>query len=233
MKVLIVAGSPRTKANSKALGAFLQARLEKLGSQVDLFRLPARGLSGADLDGFVERVRACDALVLVAPLYLNGLPASTQRLVEDLYDRREALCGHAPRLYGVAHSGFPEPTQREPMVRTMALFAKAMGWPWRGALSLGGTSPIDGRPLEEAGAFGKISRLALAAAAPEIASGAPLSEATVRLSHRKPLPLPLRLMIWIVNARTRSVAKQRGRSLFGEPYRAVAADRSEPARVGR
>jgi hypothetical protein len=222
MRALVVVGSPRTRANSKALGSHLQALLEKRGLEVELIRLPPRGIAGPELDSFVDRLRGLDSLVLVAPLYLNNLPASTQRLLEDLHERRGSLSGATPRLYGVAHSGFPEPTQRETLVRTMELFARAMGWPWQGALSLGGTSPIDGRPLEEAGAFASTARKALAAAAPEIASGAPLSPATIRLSHRRPVPLPLRLMVWIVNARTRSVAMKTGVALLGEPYRREA-----------
>jgi len=219
VKALIVVGSPRTKANSKAMGAYLQARLEGLGVQVELFRLPSRGVAGADLDAVLERVRASDCVVLIAPLYLNGLPAATQRLLEDLAERKPALAGRAPRLYGVAHSGFPEPTQRAPEVRTLELFAREMGWPWQGALSLGGTSPIDGRPLEEAGAFAKIARKALDAAAKEIASGAPLSAATIKLSHKSAIPIPLRALVWLINSRTRAVAKEKGLALLGEPYR--------------
>ena len=224
MKVLIVVGSPRTKANSKALGTHLQGLLEKLDVAVDLFRLPARGISGCELDSFVTQVRACDSLVLVAPLYLNGLPAATQRLLEDLFDRKAALAGAAPRFYGIAHSGFPEPSQRATEVRTMELFARAMGWPWQGALSLGGTSPIDGRPLVEAGAFGKIAREAFAAAAPEIAAGLPFSPSTIQSSERKPFPMPARLMVWLVNARTWSVAKKKKLALAGEPYRRTVVE---------
>lgn len=220
MKALVIAGSPRTKANSKAMGAYLQGRLERHGVAVDLFRLPARGVFGADLDAFVERVRASDAVVLIAPLYLNGLPASAQRLLEDLAGRKASLGGRAPRFYGVSHSGFPEPAQRAPEVRTLELFAREMGWAWQGALSLGGTSPIDGRPLEEAGAFAKVARKALDAAAAEVASGVPFSASTVRLSEKPSLPIPLRLMVWIINSRTRAMAKKKAVSLFGEPYRA-------------
>lgn len=223
--ILIVVGSPRTKANSKALAAHLQALLGARDAAAEVFRLPARGLAGPDLDAFVAKVRSCDSLILVAPLYLNGLPASTQRLLEDLHDRKATdLAGAAPRFYGVAHSGFPEATQRAPEVRTMELFARAMGWPWQGALSLGGTSPIDGRPLEEAGAFGKVAREALAAAAPEIASGVPFSPATIRASERSPFPIPLRPMIWLVNARTWSLARKRKVALEGEPYRLETAE---------
>ncbi|MGC4120603.1 MAG: NAD(P)H-dependent oxidoreductase [Myxococcales bacterium] len=220
MKALIVVGSPRTRSNSKALGAYLQKKLESLGASVDLFRLPAKGIDGADLDALVGRMRASDSVVLVAPLYLNGLPASTQRLLEDLADRKEALAGHAPRFYGVSHSGFPEPTQRAPEVRSMQLFAREMGWPWQGALSIGGTSPIDGKPLEEAGMFGKVSRKALDAAAPEIAAGAPFSPVTIAISQHKPIPMPLWALVWLINSRTKSLAKKKGLALFGEPYRA-------------
>jgi len=65
----------------------------------------------------------------VAPLCLDELPAVTQRALERLYARRADLGGDAPRFCGIAHSGFPGPVQREAELRTMELFAGAMGWP--------------------------------------------------------------------------------------------------------
>ena len=35
----------------------------------------------------------------------------------------------------------------------MRFFAEHMGWRWQGGVGFGGTSPIDGRPLDEAGMF--------------------------------------------------------------------------------
>lgn len=79
---------------------------------------------------------------------------------DGLCSRRVEAAAAAPRSYGIVHSGFPEPVQRKAELRTTELFAASMGWSWQGGVGFGGTSPIDGRPLEEAGMFSKQPRMA-------------------------------------------------------------------------
>ena len=120
----------------------------------------------------MARLAEADAVVLVAPSYLDELPAVTQRLLEQVWERRAELDGHAPLFYGVAHSGFPEPIQRRAELRSMRFFAQQMDWTWMGGIGFGGTSPIDGRPLDEAGMFSKQLRKVLPLAVADIAAGA-------------------------------------------------------------
>ena len=91
-----------------------------------------------------------------------------------MWERRAELDGHAPLFYGIAHSGFPEPIQRRAELRSMRFFAEQMGWTWMGGIGFGGTSPIDGRPLDEAGMFSKQLRKVLPLAVADIAAGAPV-----------------------------------------------------------
>jgi hypothetical protein len=135
-----------------------------------------------------------------------------------VWERRAELAGHAPRFYGIAHSGFPEPVQRQAELRTMRLFAARMGWPWMGGIGCGGTSPIDGRPLEEAGMFSRQLRRVLPLVAADISAGRELSARAVRLTEKSPLPLPRGMLIRLVSLRTRKAARDAGLDLEAAVY---------------
>lgn len=124
-----------------------------------------------------------------------------------------------PLFYGLIHSGFVEPAQRRPAIWTLELFARAMQWPWRGAISLGGTSPIDGRPLDEVGRLAAVAREGLALASREIVCGRPLSTDTLLVCDRSPFALlPRSVAMGVINARTRSYARKKGIDVSARPY---------------
>lgn len=224
-RVLVIQGSPRKRANTRAIVAALEVELRRLGTTVDVFDVPPKGAAADDLAELQQKLRACEAVVLAAPLYIDGLPPVTQLLLEQLAARRAETGDCAPRVYGLAHSGFPEPIQRETELRAMALFAGAMGWAWQGGVGFGGTSPIDGRPLDEAGMFSKHVRRCLPRVAADIAAGGPFSEATVKLCDKPPFAVPLWLMIRVINRGARKAARDSGVELEGLPYAEAGAGR--------
>ena len=229
--VLLIQGSPRKKANTRAMVAYLRTELEGLGSTVDVFHVPSKGATPDDFDELQLKLQACAAVVLVAPLYIDGLPPVTQRLLEQVHERRGELGAAAPRLYGIAHSGFPEPIQRLAELRTMELFAGAVGWPWQGGVGFGGTSPIDGRPLDEAGMFSKQLRRCLPQVAADIVAGGPFAVGTAALCDRPPFPIPLSVMVWVINRGARKTAREHGVELEGWPYAEVEAEAEARAGV--
>jgi hypothetical protein len=218
MNILVIEGSRRAKSNTGAIVRHLLAQLEGLGAVVDQWRVPRWGAAADELDGLLEKLRASACVVLAAPVYLDELPAVTQRALEGLFARRSELGDAAPRFFGITHSGFPEPAQRRAGLRTMELFAGAMGWPWQGGAGFGGTSPIDGRPLDEAGMFSKQLRSCLPLLAADIAACRPFASQSLALCDRSPFPIPLRVMVWTVNARTRKTARDEGLDLESRVY---------------
>ena len=218
MSVLVLDGSRRAKSNTGAIARDLAAGLAAAGAVAELWRVPKWSAGPAATDEALARLAAADVVVLVAPSYLDELPAVTQRLLEDVWERRAELAGHAPLFYGIAHSGFPEPVQRRAELRTMQLFAARMGWRWMGGIGFGGTSPIDGRPLEKAGMFSRQLRKVLPLVAADVTAGRELSPGAVRLSEKSPFPLPRGLLIALINSRTRKAAGSKGLDLAGRVY---------------
>lgn len=218
MNVIVIDGSRRPKSNTGAIARDLAARLAADGAAAELWRVP-RWSAGPEATGeALSRLGAADVVVLIAPSYLDELPAVTQRLLEDVWARRAELAGHAPLFYGISHSGFPEPIQRRAELRTMQLFAAQMGWRWMGGIGCGGTSPIDGRPLEKAGMFSRQLRKVLPLVAADVAAGRELSQETVRLANKSPFPMPRGMIIGLINSRTRKVAKAKRLELGDRVY---------------
>lgn len=219
MNVLLIDGSRRAKSNTGAIVRDLASRLAASGQTAAVWRVPRWSAGVEATDEAMEKLRDADVVVLVAPTYLDELPAVTQRLLEDVGERRAELRGHAPLFYGIAHSGFPEPIQRRAELRSMRFFAEQMGWRWMGGIGFGGTSPIDGRPLDEAGMFSRQLRKVLPLAAADIAAGRPFSPETVRRSEKSPFPMPIRMIITLVNSRTRKTARDKQLELDARVYR--------------
>lgn len=261
--VLLIAGSPRARSNTGSIVAYLAERLEDLGAAVDVFHVTAHGPSDEELERLLAVARHCEAVVLAAPVYFDGLPAVTHALLERVHavfttrfaaaeaatvvDRESALAASArlrrrvaalergargsggacgtdaslvgPAFYGVVHSGFVEGAQRRPALWTLELFARSVSWPWQGAVSFGGTSPIGGRPLDEVGRLAMVVREGLALAAREIVAGRPLSAETLTVCGRSPFAfLPRRVVIRLINARTRSVVRRQQIDVTALPY---------------
>jgi hypothetical protein len=218
VNVLVIDGSRRARSNTGAITRDLTARLTAAGAAAELWRVPRWSAGPEATDEALVRLAAARAVVLVAPSYLDELPAVTQRLLEEMWERRAELAGHAPLFYGIAHSGFPEPIQRRAELRSMRLFAEQMGWSWRGGVGFGGTSPVDGRPLEEAGMFARQLRRVLPLVAADVAAGRQLSPTAVRLADRSPFPMPRSALIALVNARTRKTARDERLELDARVY---------------
>jgi hypothetical protein len=218
VRVLVIDGSRRPKSNTGAIARELQAQLDRAGQAVDLWRVPKWSAGPEATAEALEKLADADAVVLVAPSYLDELPAVTQRLLEDVWERRADLDGHAPLFYGIAHSGFPEPIQRRAELRSMRFFAEQMGWAWMGGIGFGGTSPIDGRRLDEAGMFSKQLRKVLPLAVADIAARRPFSPEVIARSDKSPFPMPMRMIIALVNSRTRKTVKEKALDLEAKVY---------------
>jgi len=204
MKVSLFVGSPRARSNSRSMAVFLQERLEERGATVAIADPVMGRASSVEFDASaVEAIREADAVVILAPVYLDLPPYVALQWLHELWSRREQLEGSAPSIYAVSHSGYFEPVHKRVSIEALHHFARRMNWPWRGALAFGGTSPIDGRPLEEAGPFSRRVRPALAQLSELIVADRPVPESLIRAARRRPIPLPRRLIVWIMNAMLR------------------------------
>ncbi len=206
MTVALFVGSPRAGSNTRSMASYLKSRLEGHGEDVVVLDVKTPRLNEDTLvPRSIDVLREIDSIVLMTPVYLDLPPHVALAWLRAVWEKRENLNGVAPAVYGISHSGYFEPVHKRVSLEAMEHFARRMEWPWLGALAFGGTSPIDGRPLEQAGPFSKKVRPALDRLAELIPGKQPIPADLARSAGKRPIPLPIRLVVWVMNAALRRI----------------------------
>ena len=152
--VLLLVGSakPRGTSTSEALGMHLLERLALRGVIGELRHLQNEAHTPEALRDLVAAVRAHSLVIISSPVYIDALPALVTRALEAIAaDRAQDLVRTPLTIAMLLNCGFPE-SRHAAVARTIgALFARATGARWAGALQLGGGGVIDGRPFDVAG----------------------------------------------------------------------------------
>ncbi|MGO9108495.1 MAG: flavodoxin family protein [Thermoguttaceae bacterium] len=102
---------------------------------------------------FVE----ADAIAIVAPLYVDSVPAELTAVLERLVKVRSGRPGH---LCAVVNCGFAEALQNDVALDIYRLFARDAGLHWAGGLAIGGGGMFGGKPLKKQG--GKVRHITTA-----------------------------------------------------------------------
>jgi hypothetical protein len=149
-----------------------------------LARLEARGIvtttrwvqhdahSAHGLAALAADARTHDLLVIATPLYIDSLPSLVTRTLEAIATDRRSLASSPPlTVTMIVNCGFPEARHCSVAAAIGALFSRATGARWAGALQLGGGGTVDGRPLSEAGSVVRHLPAALDKACAMLADG--------------------------------------------------------------
>jgi hypothetical protein len=174
----MLCGSPKGgKGASWRLGAYLCDRLASAGVDV-------RRRTLAPEAGIVEEVRAADLLLLVFPLYGDGVPA---RMTRALMSIAEARVG--PRsVAALANCGFLESRHNDTAIEICRLFARDAGLTWLGGLGRGGGGALGNRDLAAAGGLFAKTRRSLDLAAGALAAGEAIPPEAVALMREDLMP---------------------------------------------
>ncbi len=111
-------------------GVFLGRLREDLGGPADMVSLKA----GADLQSIAEAFGKAETVVFGVPLYVDGLPSSALRLMEQI---RRLGSGQGCRLYALVNNGLYESAQNINMLSMIKDFCAENGIEYRGALAIG------------------------------------------------------------------------------------------------
>lgn len=137
VKLLIINGSPRApRSNSRRYAELFQARWKGEARYAALTAKTHAELAAAAAD--------CTDLLLVFPLYADGLPAPLLRFLEFL---EGAGPEHRPRISVLINCGFLEPHQNDVAVDMVRLFCLENGYPFGACLKIGGGEAILGPPF--------------------------------------------------------------------------------------
>jgi hypothetical protein len=200
MSVVLFVGSPRVPSNTRSIVFGLQRRLEDEGVPVMVLD-PGRNEETSEpfLDRSMDALRTAAVLVIATPVYLDLPPYRTLAWLHALLERHNAFGEHLPNVYAISHSGYFEPVHKDVSLLALRHFCQRIGCSWKGGLAFGGTSPIGGRPLKEAGVFTRRIRPALDGLAEAIAAGREIPQDVRVRAARSPIPLPAALIVRLMN----------------------------------
>ena len=217
-RIAALAGSGRAgRTNSEAILAYLADRIpghlrrEDIGVALRLTR------DDVAFRHFRDRLETADMLIVCAPVYFDTLPAPLTDILNRLV-AGGACPGAGKTMAGIVHSGYPEPAQRKVTRDVLACWAAEAGFTWTGALSFGGTSPIEGRPLEDAGVFAGHVRQTIDTLVTTFPLDPTIPEEVVRSGDGAPVNLPPILTVALLNMVMRRRAREKGvRDLTARP----------------
>ena len=129
--VILLNGSLKGK---KGNGYYLLQRLK----ECEIGECVEKQIAGVlrDVDGFAEELKAADALVIAAPLYVDGLPAQVLRLLEEMYAKHAGKVAGLP-VYVVSNLGFYESAQIRPLLDVVKNWCVRMGFVYGGGVAVG------------------------------------------------------------------------------------------------
>lgn len=199
-RALVLIGSPKglRDSNSAHHAQALTATFEAREWSVEWIHLHRAVESQETVDALLQEADASDLILLVAPLYVDGLPAPAIAAMERIAHARSALpeTAKAPRLAVLIHCGFIEPAHNATAIEMCREFAACARLEWAGALALGGGGIPSGQAAR-----------ALVAARDALADGRSIPEEIRRRADRPAMPRLLYILGG--NAMWRRVAKKR------------------------
>ena len=190
---LLLVGSPKgSLSSSVSLGNSLTLRLEELGLSIDteyLYKLVKKEDGQKKL---ISKVEDADLIILAFPLYIDCLPAGVIKALELIADHRQSMSN--PKKQGFAviiNCGFPETQHNNVAVSICKIFAREVGFEWKGALALGMGGMFGRKSLEERGGMVRNVTKGFDIAAQALSEGEKIPEEAIELVGKKFMPISL------------------------------------------
>lgn len=122
-------------ANSRYFLQILENEIKEISTE-DCMMFDIKSVLTGGFEKFVNELDSANALVISAPLYVDGLPAQAVRLLEMLY---ETCCGRFPKIpvYVVSNLGFYEPEQIRNLFDIVRNWCVKMDTVYGGGLAIG------------------------------------------------------------------------------------------------
>lgn len=191
--ILLLIGSPKSSSStSESLGNYLILRLEEFGLSVEKDYIYKRIRKEEGQKELLSKVNNADLIILAFPLYIDCLPAGVIKTLELIANHRKSL--NNPKKIGfvvLINCGFPEAEQNNTAVEICKIFAREVGFEWKGALALGMGGAIGGRPLEERGGMVRNVKKGYFIAAKALAEGRDIPEEAIELVAKRFMPITL------------------------------------------
>ena len=141
MKICLINGSPKQK--DSASGRIIESLESKLGDKLEYNRFNTASI---DLQEFVNSIRGSDAIIIVFPLYIDGIPSHLLRLLCSAEPFVAEIALNA-KLYSIALNGFYEAHQNQTALDMMRNFCDRAGLDWGQGVGIGASPMVHTVPV--------------------------------------------------------------------------------------
>ena len=150
-RILLLIGSPKPdRSTSLSIAEYIGSKLEENGAEAVIEKVVDHIGKEDGYEDIFKLFNGHDQVVLISPLYVDSLPWTMIRTMEEIFFRKERSKG-GKGLSSIINCGFPEASQNETATSICEMFARRMGMRWMGGLMLGGGGAISGKTLESRG----------------------------------------------------------------------------------
>jgi len=190
---LLLVGSPKgSLSTSVSLGNSFTSRLEELGLSIDteyLYKLIKKEDGQIKL---LSKVEDADLIILAFPLYIDCLPAGVIKALELIAENRQSKSNLKNQGFVVIiNCGFPETQHNNTAIAICKIFAREVGFEWKGALALGMGGVFGRKSLEERGGMVRNITKGFDIAAQALSVGEKIPEEAIELVGKKFMPISL------------------------------------------
>lgn len=151
MNITILIGSPKGKNSaSNNIAAYINSQFSERGFNTEIIYLVQRQETGK-LSQLIDKTSSSDLIMLIAPLYIDSIPAITINYMEQYYNQQKNKPGKEQKLMVIFNCGFPEPNQNDLAIAMCKNFAKQTGMEWMGGITIGMGAAFEHQNLNDAG----------------------------------------------------------------------------------
>lgn len=180
-------GSPKPKISTSAsIAKYLEKKFEQ-ALQVEVLNICKELKTSERHVVMIGAFQQADTVILIAPLYVDSLPAPVTRFLELISENRLGN-SREQSLVAIINAGFPEADHNETALAICENFARENKLQWAGGLPIGMGGVISGAPLQKLGGMVHKLTRALDLAAEAVLGGEALPEEAIKMASTPFMP---------------------------------------------
>lgn len=149
--VLILIGSPKgRKSASNNFASYLEDKFRINGVETEKVYI-VEHQKPDKLRELVKKASEIELIVMVAPLYIDSIPAITINFMEEFWIYHKTSPKIKQKLLAVFNSGFPEPHHNNLAIKMCENFAHNTDIKWIGGITIGMGAAFQSQSLADAG----------------------------------------------------------------------------------
>lgn len=187
-RALLIVGSPKgEKSTSNSIASYILGKFEENCVEAEKTYIVKDIMTDESMGKLISKINNSDILILVAPLYVDSIPAITIKAMEKIYENKN-VSFEKKQMMAIFNCGFPEPHHNDLAIDMCKKFASASDIGWAGGVTIGMGPSLEGKSIEKFGMAKKL-RTGLDMAVHALINGKPVSKEAETIASKPLMPV--------------------------------------------